>query len=89
MQALRIKQTVSADGYLHIKIPPNFTAKQVELIILPLPEPLAEADSPNVSEPQAEWDIDYDTAEAGIGQTVLTFELLDNECGPEDPSKWK
>lgn len=89
MQALRIKQTVSADGYLHIKIPSSFTAKQVELIILPIPEPPVEPASSNISEPQAEWDIDYDTAEAGIGQTVHTFELLDNECGPEDPSKWK
>ncbi|GAC1472143.1 MAG: hypothetical protein PVSMB11_07810 [Desulfuromonadaceae bacterium] len=89
MQALRITQTISADGYLHIKIPPNFSAKKVELIILPLPELQVDPTSTKVEEPEAEWDIDYETADAGFGQTVHTFELLDQECGPEDPSKWK
>jgi hypothetical protein len=89
MQALRITQNISADGYLHIKIPPDFSAKKVELIILPLPESSVESELTTVKEPEAEWDIDYDSAEASIGQTMHTFELLDQECGPEDASKWK
>ena len=88
MQALKITQRVSSDGYLHIKIPSNFSAKRVELIILPLSESSAEAVA-TTREPEAEWDIDYETAGSGFGQTVHTFELLDIECGPEEPGKWK
>lgn len=89
MQALRMTQNISSDGYLHIKLPPHFSAKQVELIILPLPEAPAELAAPGIKEPGAEWDIDYETVNAGLGQTVHTFELLDQECGSEDPSRWK
>ena len=89
MQALRMTQNISADGYLHIKIPPHFSAKKVELIILPFPELPDDPTSTNVKEPEAEWDIDYEAVNAGLGQTVHTFELLDQECGPEDASKWK
>ncbi len=89
MQALKITQRVSADGYLHVKIPPGFSAKLVEMVILSLPETEVESALANVKEPEADWDIDYDTAEAGISQTMHTFELLDQECGPEDSSKWK
>lgn len=89
MQALRMKQNISADGYLHIKIPPHFSAKQVELIILPLPDAPAELATPGIKEPEAEWDIDYEASEVGIAQTAHTFELLDQECGPEDATKWK
>lgn len=89
MQALRITQNVSQDGFLHIKVPPDFSAKRVELIILAIPEPRIEPSVPSVKEPEAEWDVDYEAADAGFGQTLHTFELLDQECGPEDPSKWK
>jgi hypothetical protein len=89
MQALRITQNISDDGYLHIKIPPHFSAKRVELIILSLPELQVDPTSTNVQEPEAEWDIDYDSAETSFGQTMQTFELLDQECGPEDATKWK
>jgi hypothetical protein len=89
VQALKIIQQVSSDGYLHIKIPPTFSAKRVELIILPLPELLVGPVSTNVKESEPEWDIDYDTVESAFGQTMHTFELLDYECGAEDPSKWK
>ncbi len=89
MQALRMTQHVSPDGFLHIKVPPDFSAKRVELIILAIPEPQIESTAPIVKEPEAVWDIDYEAADAGLGQTLHTFELLDQECGPEDPSKWK
>ncbi len=89
MQALKIIQQVSTDGYLHIKIPPDFSAKRVELIILPISESLVESASTTVKEPEFEWDIDYETADASFGQTMHTFEMLDQECGQEDPSKWK
>lgn len=89
MQALKITQQVSADGYLHIKIPPGFSAKRVELIILPIIESLAEFTSTSVKEPETEWDIDYEAENSGLGQTIHTFELLDQEFGPEDPSQWK
>lgn len=89
MQALRMTQNISEDGYLHIKIPPHFSAKKVELIILPIPELSGDPASTNVKEPEAEWDIDYETVNAGLGQTVHTFELLDQEFGLEDALKWK
>lgn len=89
MQALKITQEVSAGGYLHIKIPSSFSAKRVELIILPISDTPIQPASEAVKEPESEWDIDYETSDASIGQTVHTFELLDRECGPEDPSKWK
>jgi len=82
-------QNISADGYLHIKLPPHFSAKKVELIILPLPELQEDPTSTNIKEPEAEWDIDYETVNAGLWLTLHTFELLDQECGQEDPSKWK
>lgn len=37
MQALRVTQTVSQDGYLHIAIPPEMS-RRCEIIILPLDE---------------------------------------------------
>ena len=89
MQALRIIERVSADGYLHIKIPLNFSAKNVELIIMPIDEGKEESASADLREPDAEWDIDYDAADTGIGQTLHTFELLDHECGLEEPSQWR
>jgi hypothetical protein len=89
MQALKINQQISADGYLHIKIPRDFSAKRVEVIILPLAETPGPSPSTTIKEQVAEWNIDYETSEASHGQTVHTFELLDLESGAEDPSKWK
>ncbi|MEI6207196.1 MAG: lipopolysaccharide biosynthesis protein RfbH [Desulfuromonadales bacterium] len=85
MQALKIIQRVSSDGYLHVKIPSYFSAKKVELIILPISDSQAEQASTTTRKPETEWDIDYETAEAVLGQTVHTFELMDIECGPEEP----
>ena len=38
MQALRITQDVSQDGYLHIAVPPGMS-RRCEVIILPIEEP--------------------------------------------------
>lgn len=63
MQALRVTQTVSQDGYLHIAIPPEMS-RRCEVIILPLDEP-AETVSSTI----------YNTAkmqeQSGFAQQVL------------------
>lgn len=89
VQVLRITQEVSADGFIHIKVPSNFSAKKVEMIILPFSESKGSQLPKSVREPEEEWDIDYEAVNAALGQTVHTFELLDIECGPEEPSKWR
>ncbi len=89
MQAFRLTQSVSADGYIHVRIPPNFTAKTVELIVLQVPDSAEETALFRVNEQNAEWDIDYDTSDAGFAQTGHTFDLLDYESGAEDPLKWR
>ena len=89
VQALKITQKVSADGYLHIKIPHDFTARFVEMIILPISDSKIDQVVANVNEPEPEWDTDYEAAESSLGLTMHTFDMLEQECGPEDLSKWK
>lgn len=89
MQALKITQYVSDDGYLHIKVPSNFRGKRVELIIVSLPEVSGEQPATRVNEPEVEWDVNYESPESMFGQTAHTLELLEFESGPEDPAAWK
>ena len=89
MQALRVTKNISDDGYIHVHIPRSFVAKRVDLIILPAQEQPEVNKHHEVKEEDIEWDVDYETADASFGQTMHTFEMLDQECGTEDPSKWK
>lgn len=86
MQALRITQTVSPDGYLHIQVPPQM-GNRCQIIVLPLNDMPQEKDT--IADTEVEWDVDYDDAKSSLSQTMQTFELLDQECGPEDMNKWK
>ena len=89
MQALRITQNISDDGYIHVHIPRSFMAKRVDLIILPAQEQ-AEVNKPHeVKEADIEWDVDYDAADSSTCQTQHNFERMDAEFGPEDMDKWK
>ena len=50
MQALRLTEVVSRDGYLHIAVPPEMS-RRCEVIVLPLPDK-AEARSYNTAKMQ-------------------------------------
>lgn len=66
MKELRLLQEVTADGYLHIKVPPEIRGK-VELIILP-------ASNPAESESMAHMKLQE---ESGFYKTVLASESED------------
>ena len=89
MQALRVTKDISSDGFIHIQIPRSFSAKRVELIILPVQEQPKVHSYHEVKESDIEWDVDYDAADSSTCQTRLNFDLMDQECGQEDMTQWK
>lgn len=89
MQALRITQQITDDGFIHVRIPRSFAARQVDLIILPAQEQPEGHTHHEVKEADIEWDVDYNAADSSTCQTRHTFEQMDAEFGPEDMEQWK
>ena len=89
MQALRMTQDITEDGFIHLRIPRSFVAKRVDLIILPAQDQQVDDAINTVIEEDVEWDVDYDAAESSTCQTRHNFERMDAEFGPEDMKQWK